>query len=97
MGRRHIYLNTNMDFYTLLIELGFPCAAAATAGYFVFLTLKFILASVTNTILSIETIVAQLEKRVQSMNHDLHKLDLKVSHAVGLPPNYERLTKNFRG
>ncbi len=36
------------EFFKLVAELGFPIAAAMSAGYFVFLTLKFILAGVTS-------------------------------------------------
>ena len=39
-----------MDFFKLVAELGFPIAAAFAAGYFVFLTLKFILAGVTSSV-----------------------------------------------
>ena len=35
-----------MEFLTLVGEVGFPIAGALGAGYFVFLTLKFILAGV---------------------------------------------------
>ena len=36
------------QFLKLVAEVGFPIAAACGAGYFVFLTLKFILAGVTS-------------------------------------------------
>ena len=39
-----------MDFFKLVAEVGFPIAAAIAAGYFVFLTLKFILAGVLSSI-----------------------------------------------
>ena len=35
-----------MDFLKLVGEVGFPIAGAIAAGYFVFLTVKFILAGV---------------------------------------------------
>ena len=38
-----------MDFFKLVAEVGFPIAAAMAAGYFVFLTLKFILQGVTGS------------------------------------------------
>ena len=43
-------LEQNMDFFKLVAELGFPIAGACAAGYFVFLTLKFILAGVTSSV-----------------------------------------------
>ena len=36
-----------MEFLTIVGEVGFPIAGAIAAGYFVFLTIKFILAGVT--------------------------------------------------
>jgi len=33
-----------MDFLSIVSEVGFPIAGAGAAGYFVFLTVKFILA-----------------------------------------------------
>jgi hypothetical protein len=38
-----------MDIFKLIAEVGFPIAAALAGGYFVFLTLKFILAGVMSS------------------------------------------------
>ena len=45
------------DFFKLVAEVGFPIAAAISAGYFVFLTLKFILAGVTSSVNGIKGII----------------------------------------
>jgi hypothetical protein len=37
------------EFFRLVGEVGFPIASAIAGGYFVFLTLKFILAGVTSS------------------------------------------------
>lgn len=60
-----------MDFFKLIAEVGFPIAAAVAAGYFVFLTLKFILAGVTGSVNSMKGIIGALDKRVAAMNHDV--------------------------
>ena len=39
-----------MDFFQLVTDVGFPIAAAVAGGFFVFLTLKFILAGVLDSI-----------------------------------------------
>ena len=39
-----------MDYLTLAKDVGFPIAGALAAGYFVFLTLSFILAGVTTVL-----------------------------------------------
>ena len=38
------------QFFKLVADVGFPIAAALAAGYFVFLTLKFILDGVTSSV-----------------------------------------------
>jgi hypothetical protein len=39
-----------VDFITLVGDVGFPIAGALAAGVFVFIILKFILASVTDSV-----------------------------------------------
>ena len=82
-----------MDFLKIVAELGFPIAAAIAAGYFVFLTLKFILAGVTSSVKSISGIIGALDKRVATMNHDVIRIDTKVSHALGIPPDFDRISR----
>jgi hypothetical protein len=82
-----------MDFIKLVAELGFPIAAAFAAGYFVFLTLKFILAGVTGSVSGMKNIISALDKRVAAMNHDVIRIDTKVSHALGIPPDLDRIAR----
>jgi hypothetical protein len=82
-----------MEFFKIVAELGFPIAAAIAAGYFVFLTLKFILAGVTGSVNSIKGIIMALDKRVAAMNHDVIRIDTKVSHALGIPPDLDRIAR----
>ncbi|CAB4170293.1 hypothetical protein UFOVP909_15 [uncultured Caudovirales phage] len=82
-----------MEFFKIVAELGFPIAAAMAAGYFVFLTLKFILAGVTGSVNSIKGIIMALDKRVAAMNHDVIRIDTKVSHALGIPPDLDRIAR----
>jgi hypothetical protein len=82
-----------VDLLKIVAELGFPIAAAMAAGYFVFLTLKFILAGVTGSVNSIKGIIMALDKRVAAMNHDVIRIDTKVSHALGIPPDLDRIAR----
>ena len=82
-----------MEFFKLVAEVGFPIAAACAAGYFVFLTLKFILAGVTGSISGMKNIIGALDKRVAAMNHDVIRIDTKVSHALGIPPDLDRIAR----
>jgi len=83
-----------MDFLTFVGDVGFPIAGAIAAGYFVFLTLKFILASVTGSVNGLKNIIGALDNRVQTMNNDLIKIDALLSHVVGVKPNIDRLAAN---
>lgn len=82
-----------MDFLRIVGEVGFPIAAAVAAGYFVLLTLKFILASVTSSVRSMSAIIQALDKRVHAMNNDVIKIDTKVSHALDIPPDLDRIAR----
>jgi len=82
-----------MDFLKLVGEVGFPIASALAGGYFVFLTLKFILAGVTSGVKGMSGIIIALDKRVAAMNHDVIRIDTKVSHALGIPPDLDRIAR----
>lgn len=81
------------DYFKLVAEVGFPIAAACGAGYFVFLTLKFILAGVTSSVNSLKGIIEALDNRVKTMNHDVVRIDTVVSNALGLKPDVSRIAR----
>jgi hypothetical protein len=81
------------QFLKLVAEVGFPIAAACGAGYFVFLTLKFILAGVTSSVNGIKGIISALDNRVKTMNHDVVRIDVTVSNALGLKPDVDRIAR----
>ena len=83
-----------MEFLTIVGEVGFPIAGAIAAGYFVFLTIKFILAGVTGGVNGLKNIITALDNRVQTMNNALVQIDAKMSHVLGVKPNVERLAAN---
>jgi len=83
-----------MDFLTLISDVGFPIAGAVATGGFVFLTLKFILAGVTDSVTTLKNIIGQLDNRVQTMNNDLVKIDALMSHALDVKPNVDRIAAN---
>ena len=82
-----------MDFFKIVAELGFPIAAALAGGYFVFLTLKFILAGVTSSVKGMAGIITALDNRVKTMNHDVIRIDTVVSNALGLRPDVDRISR----
>jgi len=83
-----------IDFIQLVSEVGFPIAAALSAGYFVFLAVKFILSGVTSSIKSMEDIIKNLDKRIDVMNNEVERIDIKISHALGLQPNFGRISRS---
>jgi len=81
------------DIFKLIAEVGFPIAAATAGGYFVFLTLKFILAGVLSSIKGMAGIITALDNRVKTMNHDVIRIDTVVSNALGLKPDTDRIAR----
>ncbi len=81
------------EFFKLVADVGFPIAAALAAGYFVFLTLKFILAGVTGSVEGMKGIITALDNRVKTMNHDVIRIDTVVSNALGLRPDVSRVAR----
>jgi len=81
------------DFFKLIAELGFPIAAACASGYFVFLTIKFILAGVTSSVNGMNSIIRGLDSRIDTMTDELQRLDVKISLALGLDPDYDRVAR----
>lgn len=82
-----------MNILKIIAELGFPMAAAFAAGYFVFLTLKFILAGVTGSVKSLSGIITALDNRVKTMNHDVIRIDTLMSSALGVKPDTDRIAR----
>ncbi len=82
-----------MDFFKLVAEVGFPIASAIAGGYFVFLTLKFILAGVMSNVKGVSNIITALDNRVKTMNHDVIRVDTLVSNALGVKPDTDRIAR----
>ena len=83
----------NAEFFKLVAEVGFPIASSIAGGYFVFLTLKFILAGVMSSVKGMSGIITALDNRVKTMNHDVIRIDTVVSNALGLRPDVERISR----
>ena len=64
-----------MNFLQFVSDVGFPIAGAVAAGIFIFIILKFILATVTGSVNGLKNIIQALDNRVQTMNNDLVKID----------------------
>lgn len=84
---------TVTEIANLIFEVGFPIAAALLAGYFVFLTLKYILSSVTKEVEDMANLIKSLEKRISMMNSEIIQVDTKTCMALGIEPDYERIAR----
>ena len=76
-----------MEMLTLIADVGFPIASALAGGFFVFVTLKFILNGVLSDICTQRGFVKALDNRVKTMNNEVVRIDLKVCHAFGVEPD----------
>jgi predicted PurR-regulated permease PerM len=83
-----------MGFLEIVGQVGFPIAGALAAGYFVFITIKFILNGVTDSVTTLKNIIGQLDNRVQTMNNDLVKIDALLSYVLNVRPNIDRIAAN---
>jgi archaellum biogenesis ATPase FlaH len=79
--------------FKLIADVGFPVAAACAMGYFIFLTIKFILAGVMSAVNSMKGIITALDNRVKTMNHDVIRIDTLVSNAMGVKPDTDRIAR----
>ena len=81
------------EFFRLVTELGLPIAATVGMGVFILFIIKYILNGIVNSIKFIETVIMQLDNRVKTMNNDMIKLDLLISHALKLRPDEDRISR----
>lgn len=81
------------DMFALIGEVGFPIAMALIGGFFIFLTVKYILESVVGQVNSIHGIVAALDNRVKTMNHDMIRIDTTMSNILGIRPDLDRIAR----
>ena len=80
-------------FFEILVEFGLPVASATVMGVFIYIILKYILDSVIGQVNSIHGIIMGLDNRIKTMNNDMIKLDLLISHALKLRPDEERISR----
>ena len=77
----------------LIAEVGFPIAAALAGGYFVFLTMRFILDGVMGSVKGLTGIINALDNRVKTMNHDVIRIDTLMSNTFGVTPDLNRIAR----
>jgi hypothetical protein len=81
------------SFLKILVEFGLPVAAAIVMGVFIYIIIKYILESVVSKVKTMHGIIMALDNRVKTMNHDMIKLDLLISHSLNLKPDEDRISR----
>ena len=81
------------EIFKIVGDLGFPIAAALAGGYFVYLTIKLLLAGVLSAVKSMAGIIVALDNRVKTMNADVIRIDTLVSSALGIRPDLDRISR----
>ncbi len=82
-----------MDVFTLIAEVGFSIGMSLIGGYFIFLTVTYILKSVVGQVDGIHGIVNSLDNRVKTMNHDMIRIDTTMSNVLGIRPDLDRIAR----
>lgn len=81
------------EIFKLIGDLGFPIVAAMAGGYFVYLTIKLLLAGVLGSVKGMQGIIIALDNRVKTMNHEVIRVDAMISSALGLKPDLDRIAR----
>ena len=82
-----------MEWLSLITHVGFPIVAALVGGYFVFLTLNFILTGVLDSIKQQRMFAIALDNRVKTMNNEIVRIDVKMCQAFGIAPDMDRIAR----
>jgi len=82
-----------MDFLSIVADVGFPIASSLAGGFFVFLTLRFILDGVLSSIKTQRGFVQGLDSRVKTMNNEVIRIDTKIIKAFDLKLDLDRVAR----
>ena len=82
-----------MEPFSLIADVGAPIAGALIMGFFIFLTLKYILESVVGQAKTLHSMISQLDNRVKTMNNDVIRIDTLISQVVGIRPDLNRIAR----
>ena len=82
-----------MNWIDFLAEVGAPIFGSLVMAFFIFLTLKYILEGVLDSVKSLTGIISMLEDRARVMNNDIVKIDRLISQHLELKPDLERVAR----
>lgn len=76
----------------ILSDLGFPILVSIIFGFGVFIAFKFILMDVIDAVKKIHNIIFMLESKMKSISNDIAVLDILISTALNVKPDFVKLT-----
>jgi len=82
-----------MDIIQLITDVGFPIASAIAGGFFVFLTLKFILDGVLSNIKAQRDLAQALDNRIKTMNNEVMRIDIMLCYSYGVNTDMSRMSR----
>ena len=81
-----------MEIFEIIGELGFTITAVLAGGVFFIILLKYILATVVESVSTLNIMMTGLDNRVKTINNEIVKLDALVCHVLGVKPDTRRLS-----
>ena len=81
------------EVFDVIAQVGAPIAGALVSGIFIFIIIRKIMDDVVDDIGTLKGFTNMLITRVKTMNNDMIKLDILVSHALKLKPDEERIAR----
>ena len=79
--------------FNFISDVGAPIAAAVFMGGFIFIIIRKIMDDVVGNTEELKGICGMLITRIKTMNNDMIKLDLLISHALKLRPDEDRISR----
>ena len=81
-----------MEIFEIISELGFTITAVLAGGVFIIILLKYILATVVESVSTLNIMITGLDNRVKTINNEIVKLDALVCYVLGVKPDTRRLS-----
>ena len=82
-----------MEIFELITDVGAPIAGALLMGVFIFIIIKQIMDNLVDDINTVKGMSEMLITRGKVMNNDIIRIDTRVSAALGLAPDLQRLAR----
>ena len=81
------------EIFKLIAEVGTPIAGSLAMGYFIFLTIKQMMAGIVGQVKTLTGFCDSLTTRARVMSNEMVKIDLLVSSALDLRPDIDRIAR----